>query len=168
METSYLPIARLDELPDDKPTHAMADGIDLALVRRAGEVHAFDGRCPHRGALLATEEPYVSEIHRLAKKGLPGAHGAVAAMGELPSWDDVQVLTAQLHRFPRLDEEPVDTSVTIGPATRRPLRPRIPVFVSDMSFGAISLEAETALTRGAEGAGTGPALRHVHADAELV
>jgi hypothetical protein len=35
---------------------------------------------------------------------------------ELPSWDDLQVLTAQLHRFPRLDDEPVDTSVTIGPA----------------------------------------------------
>jgi glutamate synthase domain-containing protein 2 len=64
------------------------------------------------------------------------------------------VLTAQLHRFPRLDDEPVDTAVTIGPAAARPLHLQIPIFVSDMSFGAISAEAKTALARGAEGAGT--------------
>ena len=45
---------------------------------------------------------------------------------ELPTWDDLQVLTAQLHRFPRLDDEPVDTAVTIGPAAREPLRLRHP------------------------------------------
>ena len=64
---------------------------------------------------------------------------AVAAMGvprdQLPKWDDLQILTAQLHRFPRLDDERVDTAVTIGPAAARPLRLDIPVFVSDMSFG---------------------------------
>jgi glutamate synthase domain-containing protein 2 len=106
----------------------------------------------------SAEEPFVSEIHRLASRGLAGAHGPVAAMGvpraELPRWDDLQVLTAQLHRFPMLDDAPVDTAVTIGPAARRPLRLRIPVFVSDMSFGALSAEAKTALARGADGAGT--------------
>ncbi len=104
------------------------------------------------------EEPFVSEIHALAKHGLAGPHGDVAAMGvprtELPTWDDLQVLTAQLHRFPLLDDEPVDTSVVIGPAAAKPLHLDIPVFVSDMSFGAISQEAKTALGRGAEAAGT--------------
>jgi len=74
--------------------------------------------------------------------------------GELPSWDDLQVLTAQLHRFPMLDDQPVDTGVTIGPAAAKPLHLKIPIFVSDMSFGALSLEAKIALGRGAEGAGT--------------
>jgi glutamate synthase domain-containing protein 2 len=110
---------------------------------------------PHQDT---AEEPFVSEIHALARHGLDGPHGAVAAMGvprtELPCWDDVQILTAQLHRFPLLDDEPVDTTVTIGPAAAKPLRLDIPVFVSDMSFGAISLEAKTALARGAEAAGT--------------
>ena len=73
---------------------------------------------------------------------------------ELPTWDDLQVVTAQLHRFPLLDDAPVDTSVVIGPAALKPLRLEIPVFVSDMSFGALSQEAKTALARGAEGAGT--------------
>ena len=29
MDSTYLPIARLDDLVDDAPTHAAADGIDL-------------------------------------------------------------------------------------------------------------------------------------------
>ena len=78
---------------------------------------------------------------------------------ELPTWDDLQVVTAQLHRFPLLDDAPVDTSVVIGPAALKPLRLEIPVFVSDMSFGALSQEAKTALARGAEGAGTRHRLR---------
>ena len=209
MDSTYLPIARLDDLAEDVPTHAAADGIDLVLVRRGGQVHVFEGRCPHRGALLAdgrveganlicgvhgwdyrldtgvsaynpaeriykfachvrgrrgarrqgrpgrvpqhapragvtstydrlfddphqdtAEEPFVSEIHALARNGLAGMHGEVAAMGvprpELPTWDDLQVLTAQLHRFPMLDDEPVDTTVTIGPAAAKPLRLRDP------------------------------------------
>ena len=53
MDSTYLPIARLDDLVEDVPAHAAADGIDLVLVRRGGQVHVFEGRCPHRGALLA-------------------------------------------------------------------------------------------------------------------
>ena len=53
MDSTYLPIARLDDLVEDVPAHAAADGIDLVLVRRGGRVHVFEGRCPHRGALLA-------------------------------------------------------------------------------------------------------------------
>jgi len=44
--------------------------------------------------------------------------------------------------------------VCIGPNADRPLWLDIPLFVSDMSFGALSQEAKTALARGAELAGT--------------
>ena len=36
MDSTYLPIARLDDLVEDVPAHAAADGIDLVLVRRGG------------------------------------------------------------------------------------------------------------------------------------
>jgi len=49
----------------------------------------------------------------------------------------------------------VATSVTIGPRAAKPLQLDIPLFVSDMSFGALSQEAKTALARGAQMAGTG-------------
>ena len=43
----------------------------------------------------------------------------------------------------------------IGPNAKKPLRLKMPIFVSDMSFGALSQEAKTALAKGAEMAGTG-------------
>ena len=107
------------------------------------------------------DEPHVKLIQGYAKHGLEktGHHGVVAAMGvsrhELPSWDDIQFVTAQLHRPPLLDDEPVATGVVIGPKAARPLHLDIPLFVSDMSFGALSEPAKVALARGAELAGTG-------------
>ena len=107
------------------------------------------------------EEPDNLYIHELARNGLKrvGRHGKSSAMGvplvELPRWNDIQLLTAQLARRPLADDSPVDTELVIGPRAARPLRLRIPVFVSDMSFGALSEEAKLALARGAEMAGTG-------------
>ncbi|HYL50654.1 MAG TPA: glutamate synthase-related protein [Acidimicrobiia bacterium] len=107
------------------------------------------------------EEPYVMQIHELAAHGLTkvGHHGFVAAMGvprqQLPSWDAINFVTAQLARLPLLDDVPVATDVCIGPNASKPLWLDIPLFVSDMSFGALSQEAKTALARGAQLAGTG-------------
>ena len=107
------------------------------------------------------EEPTVARIHELARDGLSklGHHGEMGAMGvprkDLPHWDDIQILPAQMARKPLLDDAAVATSVTIGPRAAKPLRLDIPLFVSDMSFGALSQEAKIALARGAEMSGTG-------------
>jgi len=107
------------------------------------------------------DEPHVKLIRKLANEGLTklGHHGPVNAMGvsrrQLPLWDDIQFNVAQLHRFPLLDDVPVGTDLVIGPNAAKPLRLKIPLFVSDMSFGALSAEAKTALAKGAEIAGTG-------------
>jgi len=74
---------------------------------------------------------------------------------ELPSWDDLQLVTAQLARAPLLESEDVDTSLVIDPGAAKPLRLEIPLFVSDMSYGALSPEAKEALARGADQAETG-------------
>jgi glutamate synthase domain-containing protein 2/nitrite reductase/ring-hydroxylating ferredoxin subunit len=88
-----------------------------------------------------------------------GHHGPVAAMGvprdELPTWDSIQFVTAQLARAPLLDDVDVATDVVIGPNAARPLLLEIPIFVSDMSYGALSEEAKVALARGAQLARTG-------------
>ena len=47
--------------------------------------------------------------------------------------------------MPLLDAEPVGTEVCIGPNADKPLWLDIPIFVSDMSFGALSHEAKIAL-----------------------
>lgn len=108
-----------------------------------------------------SEEPTVELIHALATDGLTrtGHHGEMAAMGvprpTLPTWDDIQILTAQLARKPLFDDDEVGTDLVVGPRAKKPLQLAIPLFVSDMSFGALSEEAKTALARGAELAGTG-------------
>ncbi len=97
----------------------------------------------------------------LAEQGLSkvGHHGPAAAMGvprdSLPKWDDLQFVMGQLHKLPLLDDEPVGTDLVVGPNAKKPLKLDIPLFVSDMSFGALSEEAKVALSKGAELAGTG-------------
>lgn len=106
-------------------------------------------------------EPHVGLIQEYAKNGLSktGHHGVTAAMGvprtELPSWDDIQFVVGQLHKAPQLDDAEIGTDVTIGKNAQKPLKLDIPLFVSDMSYGALSEEAKVALARGAEMAGTG-------------
>ena len=107
------------------------------------------------------QEPHTKYIQHLAEHGLSkvGHHGRVSAMGvpldELPKWEQIQILTAQLHKVPLLDDDPVGTQVIIGPNANKPLVLERPLFVSDMSFGALSEEAKVALAMGAQMAGTG-------------
>ena len=52
--------------------------------------------------MATPEEPTVARIHALARDGLAqlGHHGEMGSMGvprtALPSWDDIQILTAQM------------------------------------------------------------------------
>ena len=106
------------------------------------------------------DEPHVNLIQELATNGLSrlGHHGPMGAMGvsrnELPTWDDIQLNVAQLHRMPLLDDAEVGTDLVIGENAEKPLSLEIPLFVSDMSFGALSEEAKVALAAGADLAST--------------
>ena len=46
MEFADLSVIAVDDLPEDRPTHAEADGIDLVIVRRGDEVHVLRGPLP--------------------------------------------------------------------------------------------------------------------------
>jgi glutamate synthase domain-containing protein 2/CDGSH-type Zn-finger protein len=112
-------------------------------------------------ATATKEEPTVEFIHQLAREGLTtmGHHGPMTSMGvprhELPHWDDIQIMVAQMATKPLMEDHPVATELVIGPEARKPCTLKIPLFVSDMSFGALSEEAKVALAKGAELAGTG-------------
>jgi glutamate synthase domain-containing protein 2/nitrite reductase/ring-hydroxylating ferredoxin subunit len=143
--------------------NVIVDGDEIAAWEK-GNPQPYD-RESYQGAYQdhhgAPEEPHVGLIRKLATEGLSklGHHGPVSAMGvprdQLPRWDDIQIVTAQLARRPLLDEVPVSTGVTIGSNAAAPLDLDIPIFVSDMSFGSLSEEAKVSLAKGAELAGTG-------------
>ncbi|MDH3495118.1 MAG: glutamate synthase-related protein, partial [Acidobacteriota bacterium] len=138
----------------------------------AAEIRTFQARHPQpfdRDSYLGqfadthpeSTEPYSTLIKDLAQNGLSkyGHHGPSEAMGvdrnQLPKWENIQFLPAQLARRPLLDEEDVRTETVIGGRADKPLTLEKPFFVSDMSFGALSPEAKIALSKGAELAGTG-------------
>jgi len=140
--------------------------VDLAEIREFGVKYPQPfNRESYLGDYADTHpeatEQHTSFIQELAKNGLNnvGHHGPTAAMGvdrtTLPRWEDIQFLPAQVARRPLLDEEHVSTKVVIGPRAKKPLELDIPLFVSDMSYGALSREAKIALSKGAEMAGTG-------------
>jgi glutamate synthase domain-containing protein 2 len=100
-------------------------------------------------------------VHHLAEGGGPFVEAMGSERNEpgtharpFPSYDDLVFRPAQLARLPLLGDQPVDTSTVLGTRAGRPLRLEIPVFVSHMSYGALSAEAKEALARGASAAGT--------------
>ncbi|QYK12130.1 CDGSH iron-sulfur domain-containing protein [Shewanella rhizosphaerae] len=141
-------------------THKQFSAEQVGKEGPGREAIATDGNQAPK-AVATKEEPGVELIHQLARDGLKtlGHHGPMVAMGvpryQLPSWDEIQIMTAQMASKPLFEEEAVDTELVIGPEARKPLRLKIPLLVSDMSFGALSEEAKVALAKGAELAGTG-------------
>lgn len=70
------------------------------------------------------------------------------------SWDDLLLKGAQLAKLPLNEEEPVRTETVIGPSAQHPLVLATPVYVSHMSFGALSREIKIALAAGSAAVGT--------------
>lgn len=96
---------------------------------------------------------YMSAIHEMAVSGktIIGAMGTTMSM---PNWDDILILGAQLNPAPLLDDEPVTTTVVIGKEAKRPLIAENPIFISHMSFGALSAETKLALAKASSMSGS--------------
>ena len=90
---------------------------------------------------------YMEEIHQMAVTGktISGAMGTKMAM---PSWDDILLLGAQLNPPPLDEGEPVSTMTVIGRHAKKPMILDSPVYISHMSFGALSKEIKVALAKG--------------------
>ena len=64
------------------------------------------------------------------------------------SWEEILVKGAQLARFPLDKDAPVVMQTVLGPAAKKPLVLETPVYITHMSFGAVSREVKIALARG--------------------
>ena len=90
---------------------------------------------------------YMSEIHEMAETGR-SISGAMGTQMHMPDWDDVLLLGAQLDPMPLNDDDEVITRTVIGKNAKQPMILESPVYISHMSFGALSREAKIALAKG--------------------
>jgi glutamate synthase domain-containing protein 2 len=67
---------------------------------------------------------------------------------QVVSWDDILFKGVQLKKIPLNEEEKVNTKTIIGPKAKRPLVLETPIYVTHMSFGALSKEIKIALAKG--------------------
>ena len=96
---------------------------------------------------------YMEEIHEMAVKG-ESLHAAMGTLLPLPKWEDILLLGAQLDPAPLNDDDPVSTQTIIGKNAKQPMILESPVYISHMSFGALSKEIKTALAKGSASAKT--------------
>jgi glutamate synthase domain-containing protein 2 len=92
-------------------------------------------------------ETLMADIHAMAETGKSIIEPMKTKVPVI-SWNDVLIKGAQLAKIPLNHEDPVNTQTIIGPKAKSPLVLETPVYVSHMSFGALSKEAKLALAKG--------------------
>lgn len=90
---------------------------------------------------------YMKEIHQIAVTGRT-IGGAMGTKMPMPDWDDILILGAQLNPPPLNDGDFVRTTTVIGKHAKKPMILDSPVYISHMSFGALSKEIKVALAKG--------------------
>ena len=86
-------------------------------------------------------------IHQMAITG----ESIVAAMYTelpMPNWDDILILGNQLNPQPLESSVDVNTQTVIGRNAKKPLIIESPIYITHMSFGALSREIKIALAKG--------------------
>ncbi|WP_080505839.1 Rieske (2Fe-2S) protein [Halomicrobium katesii] len=144
----YVDAAEVAAWADDNPqpygSPESGDGGDGAMQGSANDIDGGAVDPEFYGEPDYEKEPHAHYIQKLAQQGPEGIgeHGSISAMGvprtELPSWDDLQILTAQLARTPLDDEAPVDTELVTGPNAENPLRLDIPISVDHIGLEEVS------------------------------
>lgn len=92
-------------------------------------------------------ERHMSHIHHMASTG-ESINEPMGISAQVPSWDHILIKGAQLSKIPVNEDVPVNLKTVIGPKAQKPLQIALPVYVTHMSFGALSREAKIALSKG--------------------
>lgn len=102
---------------------------------------------PSEYARMDETARHMDDIHEMAVTG----RSIIEAMGTrmpMPSWDEILIMGAQLNPFPLDEHAPVTTTTIIGKHAKKPMVLESPIYISHMSFGALSAETKVALARG--------------------
>ncbi len=95
----------------------------------------------------------MADIHRISVTG-ESIIEPMRTTKNVISWDDIFLKGAQLAKIPLNGDEFVSTRTVIGPKAKQPLEIEMPLYITHMSFGALSKEVKTALSKGSAAAKT--------------
>ena len=101
----------------------------------------------------ASDYRHIETIRYMASSG----RSKIEAMGtqiSCAAWEDILILGAQLEPLPLDEHAPVSLKTVIGKKAKKPMVLDMPVYISHMSFGALSEEAKIALAKGSARART--------------
>lgn len=107
----------------------------------------YDLAYPKEFARTDKSARHMDTIHEMAISG----ESIVASMGTkipMPTWDDILIMGCQLNPQPLEEDVEVNTKTIIGPNAKKPMILENPVYISHMSFGALSRETKIALAKG--------------------
>ena len=125
-------------------------------VAETSKAKSGDKSAPDYDPAYVRNDPtarYMDEIHQMSVSG-ESLHAAMGTLLPMPKWEDILLLGAQLDPAPLNDRDEVSVRTVIGPKAKKPMVLESPIYVSHMSFGALSKEAKTALSMGSASAKT--------------
>lgn len=151
-----------EDLPDDwvcpmchSPKSAfylLDDEPDAPRTAPTIEVPTEATPLDYDSALLRHDGGTMDDIHAMAVTGR-SVDSAMDTTLPVQSFDDILFLGAQLARSPLNKDEAVSIRTVIGGKAERPMDLETPVYISHMSFGALSGRAKIALAKGSAMAG---------------
>ncbi|MDR0852563.1 MAG: alpha-hydroxy-acid oxidizing protein [Clostridiales Family XIII bacterium] len=153
-----------DEVKEGKPYSELSacpkcnqdrDQLKLHTPSVSPQESSTDATAPEAGSLkyaheLARQdetERCMADIHEMATRGSQ-IIDSMSIKNVLPSWEDILILGAQLNPMPLNEHAEVSTETIIGKHAKKPMILGTPVFISHMSFGALSKEVKVALAQG--------------------
>ncbi len=145
-----------DDLPEDWVC-PVCESPKSYFHKVDGEQSATDGTTGAAGPTAADASTFVrssdefevhmTDIHQMAAGG-ESITEPMRTKRPVISWDELLIKGAQPARMPLNHEAPVNTQTVIGPSAKQPLVIETPLYISHMSFGALSREVKIALATG--------------------
>ncbi|MDD3253498.1 MAG: glutamate synthase-related protein [Lachnospiraceae bacterium] len=129
------------------------DRVDAEPKEEEAQIPCQDLDYPKEYVRTDSNYRFMNEIHQMAVSG----KSIIDAMGTqmpMPGWDDILILGAQLNPPPLMEHDAVDTTTIIGKHAKKPMILENPVYISHMSFGALSRETKVAMAKGTALAGS--------------
>ncbi len=146
-EKEERPFSELDACPVCKQPSScfqIVSGEDKNMIGKS-----YSGELDYDEATARRDSScrYMAEIHEMAVTGRT-IGGSMSTQMPMPGWDDILMLGAQLNPPPLDDDVAVDTTTVIGKHAKKPMVLDSPIYISHMSFGALSREIKIALAQG--------------------